>query len=39
MSKAIALTRKHFDGIEAIRFVIVAACGSALIAAGQILPL
>jgi len=39
MRKAIALTRQHIDSVEAIRCVIVAACGLALIAAGQALPL
>jgi hypothetical protein len=40
MSKAIAFTRtRAVDSVEALRFVIVVACGCALIAAGQFLPL
>ena len=40
MSKAIAFTRaRPIDSVEALRFVIVAACGLALVAAGQFLPL
>lgn len=40
MSKAIALTRSYAtDGAEAIRFAIVAACGCALVAAGQAFPI
>lgn len=39
MSKAIALTRAHAaNGAEALRFAIVAACGCALVAAGQAFP-
>ena len=40
MSKAISLTRTHAPAaVELLRGLFVIACGTALLAAGQILPL
>ena len=40
MSQAIALVRRQsIDALEVVRVALVAACGCALIAAGQVLPL